>query len=179
MPYCKLLYCNADVCLNNIPSRFLATRQVPITSSVGVEVMSTATLFDVTMEGFPTLSLPKHVGNPDYAAIKEIHQLLTANPASVEGNLGGGQNDYLGLILLPEQYARVYCTASVRLPDPGRTAHVPEWMPPGEEKPILREYAEHRRMYEECRTIDTDLNNHLISSFGKPYLSTLKSLYMG
>ena len=59
------------------------------------------------MEGFPTPSLPKNSDNPNYAAIKETHQLLTANAASVKCDLGGGQNGYLGLILPPKQYARV------------------------------------------------------------------------
>ena len=52
--------------------------------------MPDAAAVDATVEGFPTPSLPKHSGKPYYAAIKETHQILTANAASVECNLGGG-----------------------------------------------------------------------------------------
>ena len=69
--------------------------------------MLTAAAFDATVEGLPTPSLHKHAGKPDYSAIKETHQFLTANAAFVECDLGGGQNGYLGLILPPKQYARV------------------------------------------------------------------------
>ena len=94
--------------------------------------MSTASLVNATEEGLPTPSLPKHTVKPDYAAIKEIHQLLMSNVASVESNLGRGQNGYLRLILPPEQYSCISDTAFVRPSDPGITATVPSWAPPGE-----------------------------------------------
>ena len=34
-------------------------------------------------------------------------------------------------------------------------------------------------MYNECRTVDTDLKNQLVSSFNDPYISTLKNVYTG
>ena len=97
----------------------LVTRRVPITSTVGVVAMLTASAVDATVEGFPTPSLPKHPGKPEYAAIKDTHQLLTANTASVECDLRGGQNSYLGLILPPEQYEQVSGSAFVLPPDSG------------------------------------------------------------
>ena len=80
------------------------TRRVPITSTVGVESMPTASAVDAIVEGFPTSSLTKLSGKPDYAAINDIHQLLMANTVSIDCDLGRGQNSYLSLILLPEQY---------------------------------------------------------------------------
>ena len=59
------------------------------------------------MEGFPTPSLPKHMGKPKYVTTKEIHQLLMVNAALAESVFGGGQNGYLGLILPPEKYTRI------------------------------------------------------------------------
>ena len=124
-PYGNPLYSNADVCLRTIPSYFLAMRQIPITSTVSVEVMYTNSSVGSTVEGFHTPSLSKHAGKPDYATIKEIHQLLTANLASVESNLGEGQNGYLRLTLPPKQYYRISGTDFVRPTNPGRTATVP------------------------------------------------------
>ena len=89
-------------------------------------------MFDATVEGFPTPSLTKHSDKPDYAVIKETHQLLTVNVVSVECNLSRGQNGYLGLILPPKQYERVSGTTFILPPDPGQTAHLPVWTAPTE-----------------------------------------------
>ena len=71
-----------------------------ITSTFAVEVMSTASSYDATVKGFPTPSLPKHAVKPDYAEIKEVHQLFMENVSFVESDLVRGQNGYLGLVLL-------------------------------------------------------------------------------
>ena len=47
-----------------------ATMEVLVTSTVVVEVMSTASSVDATIKGFLDPSLPKHAGNTDYAEIK-------------------------------------------------------------------------------------------------------------
>ena len=124
------------------------------------------------MEGFPTLSLPKHSGKQKYAAIKETHQLLTTIAVSVKCNLGGDQNGYLRLIFPPEE--RVPGTAYILLTNPGRTAHVPACTAPKEEKRALCEYTEKRHLYDKYRTVDAELKNHLLAVFDKPYLEKLK-----
>ena len=108
--------------------------------------MPTSTAVDTTVEGFPTPSIPKHYGKPDYTVIKETHQLLMANADSIECELSGDQKGYLGLILPSKQYARVYRTAFVLLPGPGRTTHAPAWTAPTEETRVLHEHTEQRRM---------------------------------
>ena len=70
--------------------RLLVTREVPIISIVGVEVMTTTSSFDAIFEGFPTTSLPKHAGKPDYAAIKKFQQLLTEKSALKESDFDRG-----------------------------------------------------------------------------------------
>ena len=87
--------------------------------------MATASLVDATIKGFPNPSLPNHTVNPDYAAIKELHQLLMDNASSFDSNLGVGQNGYLGLVLPPKQYALIVDTPFVRPPNLGRTAVIP------------------------------------------------------
>ena len=134
---------------------------------------------DATVEGFPTPSLPKHSGKPDYSAIKDTHQLLTANAVSVECDLGGGQNGYLSLILPPKQYPCVSRTAFVLPSNPGKTAHVPAWTAPTEEKRVLCKHTEYIRLYDEYRTFDAALKNQLLTVFDDPYMSTLKNGYTG
>ena len=67
--------------------------------------MSTAELANVTVEGFKTPQLAKHPGNKYYAVIKELHKILTVNAVSIKISLGGCQNRYLILVILPYQYA--------------------------------------------------------------------------
>ena len=66
--------------------------------------MSTDTSFNTNVKVFFTPSLPKHPGNPKYSAIKEAYQLLTENVVLIKSALGGDQNRYLGIVLLPDQY---------------------------------------------------------------------------
>ena len=81
----------------------LANREIMVTSTVCAVVTPTATFIDDTIEVFLTPSPPKHTGNPNYSAIKDIHQLLTENAELVESNLIVRQNVYIGIILPPKQ----------------------------------------------------------------------------
>ena len=152
---------------------------VLITSTVIIEDNPTAAAVVATVEGFPTPSLPKHSGNPGFAAIKETQQLMMANAASIDCDLGGGHNGYLGLILPPKQYARVSRTSFVLPSDSGRTEQVPSWKPPTEEKRILRKHAEKQRLYNKYRNVYYALKDQLLAVFEYTYLETLKNDYMG
>ena len=55
-----------------------------------------------------------------------------ANAALIKSALGGSQNGYLGIFLLPGQYYRLADTPFILLPEPGRTETVPEWKLTGE-----------------------------------------------
>ena len=99
--------------------------------------MLAASLVNTTVDGLPTPSLPNNTGKPDYATIKEIHQLIMANVTLVKSDLSGGQNRYLDLILPPEKYARISDTPLVRPLDLVIKAIFPAWAPPGEENSLL------------------------------------------
>ena len=64
------------------PLCLLVMREVPIISAVCVEVMFPKSSVDATVDKLPTPSLPKHEGNPEYSAIKEIQKLLNEKSAS-------------------------------------------------------------------------------------------------
>ena len=97
-----------------------------------------ASLVDATVKGFPTPSVPKNSDNTNYVSIKEIHQLLTVNATLVGNNLGGGQNGYLGVFLIPEQYGCISSTAFVRPPNLGIMVTVPAWTPNGDYKHLFQ-----------------------------------------
>ena len=102
---------------------------------------------------------------------------MTENSVSIECNLGGVQNGYLGLILPPKQYVRVSGTAFVLTNDPSRTAHVPAWTLLTEEKRVLQEHTEQRRLYDKYRTVNSYLKNQLLTVFDNPFLYTINDEY--
>ena len=96
---------------------------------------------DAITDSFPSPTLPKHPGKPDYASIQDMRRLLTTNTAPIESPRGGVQNGHLGLALTSTQYARVSQVPFVRLTDPGRTPTIPALTTPFDEKAILHEQA--------------------------------------
>ena len=48
-------------------------------------------------------------------------------------------------------------------------------MAPTEEKRVLCEYTDQRRLYNEYKTVDAALKNQLLAVFDNPYLETLKT----
>ena len=56
-----------------------------------------------------------YTGEPDYDAIKSVHDKLNANVASIPSTLGGGQNGLLGLIMSDATYLLVSTTTFVKI----------------------------------------------------------------
>jgi hypothetical protein len=54
---------------------------------------------------FPTKTIPTISGEPDYASINNMVQLMYGNAASLPTTLGGGQHGHVGLIMTPILYA--------------------------------------------------------------------------
>ena len=54
-------------------------------------------------------------GEPDYDAIKSVHNKLKANAASIPSTLGGGNHGILGLIMSDATYLLVSTTTFVKI----------------------------------------------------------------
>lgn len=50
---------------------------------------------------FPTKTIPTIPGEPDYASISKMVQLIYGNVTSLPTTLGGGQHGHIGLIMTP------------------------------------------------------------------------------
>ena len=54
---------------------------------------------------------PTHItGPPTYKALKHLKKELQANASSIESDLGGGYNNYLGLTLTDEEHSTIPTT---------------------------------------------------------------------
>ena len=63
------------------------------------ENMAHALSVNTIINSFPSPTLPKHTGKPDYLSIQDMHHILTANTASIESPRGEGQNGHPRLVL--------------------------------------------------------------------------------
>ena len=52
-------------------------------------------------------TLTKIIGEPSYYTIKQLQDECKANAQKFHTTLGGGQNQYLGLVMNPTQYANI------------------------------------------------------------------------
>eukprot|EP00957_Ditylum_brightwellii_P134624 10263230-Ditylum_brightwellii.AAC.1 len=69
---------------------------------------------------FPQQFIPMISGKPNYSSIKEIHNLLMENAASVATTLGGGNHGHLTLVMNPTRYLALFGGAPFILPrNPG------------------------------------------------------------
>jgi hypothetical protein len=78
----------------------------------------TLTVDDIIAK-FPTKRLPIIDGEPDYASISTMVQLLCSNAATLMTTLGGGRNGHIGIIMPAELYATLSDRPYLRPSDPG------------------------------------------------------------
>eukprot|EP00957_Ditylum_brightwellii_P002747 211192-Ditylum_brightwellii.AAC.1 len=67
-------------------------------------------------ERFPQQFIPKISGKLSYSSVKEIHNLLMENAATVATTLGGGNHGHLALVMNPAWYLTLSGGAPFVLP---------------------------------------------------------------
>jgi hypothetical protein len=72
---------------------------------------------------FPVKTLPRILGEPDYANISNMIEHLYGNAASLPSPLGGGEHGQIGILVSVPLYATLSATACYTNPvDPGASA---------------------------------------------------------
>ena len=77
------------------------------------------------VESFENPSIPLIDGEPTYATLHAMHELLNSNVLSVTTNLGCRTLGHLCLTLSPTIYATLLTTQVVPPPNPGATPVIP------------------------------------------------------
>ena len=54
---------------------------------------------DTTIDSFPIKDITKHSGDPNFQAIRDSHNHLKSNAASILAAIGGGHFGLIGLII--------------------------------------------------------------------------------
>ena len=121
-------------------------------------------LVNAITDGFPSLTLPKQLGKPEYASFQDSHCLLTATVASIESPCVGRQNVHIGHVMTATQYAFVSQLSFVHQTDPGRTPTIPALITPFDKKALICDHTEQCRQYDECCNVDNALHNQLLTA---------------
>ena len=80
---------------------------------------------DKLVESFENPNIPPIDGEPTYATLHEIHELLNSNTASVSTNIGCSTLGHLCLTLSPTVYATLSTTRFIPPLNTGATPVIP------------------------------------------------------
>ena len=80
---------------------------------------------DTICSVFEHQTIQPYTREPDYEAIKSVHDQLKANAASISSELGGGKHGLLGLIMSNAIYVLVTNSSFRFPPNPGLLPTIP------------------------------------------------------
>jgi hypothetical protein len=127
---------------------------------------------------FPTKTIPTISGEPDYASISNMVQLMYGNAASLPTSLGGGQHGHVGLIMTPILYATLSDTNYESPEDPGNDIIAPAGRAADREHQ-RHAHKEERRIFENHQNMDDALKAQVIDTIEDTYLNELRNKYTG
>ena len=128
---------------------------------------------------FPTKTISPIQGEPDYATISQLLQLLYGNAASLPTTLAGGQHGHIGLIMTAGLYATLSPTAYEAPPDPGPTPVHANNASVNKREQTTVEHSEARRVFNNHANMDDALKAFVIDSIEDTYLCEMRNKYTG
>jgi hypothetical protein len=128
---------------------------------------------------FLTKRLPIINGEPDYATISTMVQLLYGNAATLTTTLGGGRNGHIGIIMPAELYATLSATPYQGPPDPGP---IPIHSAAANSAARETDRINHRaaqKLFEQHNNMNDALKTQIIDSIADTYIGELRNRYTG
>jgi hypothetical protein len=117
---------------------------------------------------FPAKTIPHIQGEPEYASINEMVQMLYSNAASLATTLGGGQHGHIGRIMTPILYATLSNTPYNNPDDPGPIPNDGATAAAREAERILHKEA--RRIFDNDQSMDDALKALIIDTVDDTFL---------
>ena len=108
-------------------------------------------------------------GAPTNKTLKRLKQELWANASSVESDLGGGDHDYLGLVLTDAEYASISATPFVAPHYPAALT-IPCGTDQVQALNRREQYKEAKRAYYECKNVEKALQRHVQDAIEDKYI---------
>ena len=130
---------------------------------------------------FPHKNLPAIQGEPTYATINDVMQIMYANAAAVPTTLGGGKHGHIGLIMKDSLYATLSTDAFI-VPTP--LGPFPSFNPnvrytQVQRDEIVRQHKEETRISSNCTNVDLALKAQLCEAVQDVYLEEKRNRYTG
>jgi hypothetical protein len=138
----------------------------------------TLTVDDIVTR-FPTKRLPIIDGQPDYASISMMVQLLYSNVATLATTLGGGRNGHIGIIMPAELYATLSDIPYHGPPNPGPIPiHAVGVNAATRETDHINHKAA-QKLYKHHNNMNDALKTQIIDAVADTYIGELRNRYTG
>jgi hypothetical protein len=125
---------------------------------------------------FPTLVIPKIVGQPNFENLRTLKKALKANAASVQSDLGGGLYGHLGLVLDDATYYRLTQNHYVAPVHPGQLV-IPDQTALHEAVRRRDEHNDNIRLFRETIDVKNALMKQIISTIEPRFIKELKNVH--
>jgi hypothetical protein len=126
-----------------------------------------------------TKRLPVIDGEPDYASISIMVQLLYSNAATLATTLGGGRNGHIGIIMPAALYATLSDIPYTGPPDPGAVpTHAVDANAATREADRINHKAA-QKLFEHHNNMNNTLKTQIIDAIADTYLGKLRNRYTG
>ena len=129
---------------------------------------------DTILDSFPIKDITKHSGEPTFQAIREAHNQLKANAASILSDIGGGQFGLLGLTIHPKTYETLTGIPFVKHSNPGTHPIYPSGISVETAAEILRQHKVNQGEFNTMYNTDLALTKQIISAFDGLYLKGIE-----
>ena len=100
-------------------------------------------------------------GEPTNKVLKRLKLELQANASSVETDLAGGDNGYLGLVLTDQEYASIAGTRLFGPPMYPGLLDIPDNVTSIQVLNLKDQHSEERCLYLECKNVEKALMRHI------------------
>lgn len=137
------------------------------------------TSIEKLIDGFPTPTLTKIAGIPNYESVKQINDELTANAYGIQTNLGCGTVGYARLTLPPATYATISIAAWIPPPNPGTQAVIPPNATAIQIAARNRSFDTASEVYATYRMVGNALKKQLLAAVDDIFICSLKQPYIG
>ena len=124
---------------------------------------------------FPYPSAPTIEGLPTYSTIKELHLKLNANAASVQSNLGDGNNGLIYQTVSDKVYNLLSDVPVIEPTNPGIIPTFPQNASQRLQMEIRRDFDENRRVFNQFKNTDKALKQLQLSAIDDMFIKALKT----
>ena len=134
---------------------------------------------DTIRSAFEHQTIQPYTGEPDYEAIKSVHDQLKANAAFIPSELGGGKHGLLGLIMSDATYLLVANSSFLFPPNPGLLPTIPTGSTAADTYEMVRQHKVNLTTYREVHNTDRALKQIIIETFDDIYTDDLRDPNIG